>query len=89
MEEPCPRDGGDGYGGGPLLLRRERCRGARLVVVLDETDQPVLVGRVGAEVEPDALRRIVFQAVIEPSCRNRSRTPAAGAPTPGPSRPRP
>ena len=70
------------------LLRREGRRRARLVVVLDEADEPLLVAEVGRQVAVHRLGAVVRRAGRRAACRSSSRSPAAGAPTPGPSTPR-
>ena len=55
-----------GHGRGTCLLARERRCRARLVVVLDEADQSLLVAEVGSQVPVHGLRVVVHQAVVEP-----------------------
>ena len=62
---------------------------ARLVVVLDEADEPPLVVDVGREVPAHLPRRRRGRGGRRGACRSSSRIPAAGAPTRGPSTPRP
>ena len=74
--------------GGPLLRRRELGGGARLVVVLEEADQALLVVEVGVEVAAHRARARRAAAGRRGACRSSGRSRAAGGPTPGPSRPR-
>ena len=71
------------------LPGRERGRRTRLVVVLDEADEPLLVADVGRSGGRAPTRRPRARAGRRGACRSSSRSPAAGARTRGPSRPRP
>ena len=51
--------------GGTRLGRLERGRRARFIVVLDESDQPLLVVRIGLEVPTDRVGRVVDEAVVQ------------------------
>src|SRR5512143_1992542 len=65
MKEFCPRNRGNGHGGGALPLGRKDRTGTGFVVVFDETDQLPLVAEVGAKMEPHVLRGIAFQTVVQ------------------------
>ena len=71
------------------LLGRERRGRTGLVVVLDEADEPLLVAVLGRQVAAHRLGARRARAGRRGACRSSSRSPAAGAPTRGPSRPRP
>ena len=71
------------------LPGRESGRRTRLVVVLDETHEPVLVGDVGGEVPVHGVGAVVQRAGRTDACRSSRRNPAAGARTRDPSTPRP
>src|SRR5262249_36597421 len=66
MKESCSRQSGHRYRGGTFFGGNEcRCR-PRLVVVLNETNQPLLVCRIRTEMKPDAFCVVIHQAVIQP-----------------------
>ena len=66
VDEPRPGLAQRGHGGGPRPLAREGRRRTRLVVVLDEANEPLLVGELRREV-PDHLPCLVGRkTVIEP-----------------------
>src|SRR5580704_11080988 len=66
MEEPCSREGGYCDCGGLLLCGRKGRRSPRFVVVLEEAEQLLLVGKVSAEMKPNSLCIVMLQAIIEP-----------------------
>src|SRR5580692_1994521 len=66
MEESCPREGGYCDCGSPLLCGPKGRRGSRLVVVLEEANQLLLVGKVSAEMKPNSLCIVMLQAIVEP-----------------------
>ena len=55
VKEPCSWEGGRHYGGCPLLCRRKCRSGSRLIVVLEEAQQLVLICCVGTQVQTDAF----------------------------------
>ena len=66
VQELRPRQRHDRQGGHTFFFRRERCRGARLVMILDETHQLVLVIELSSKVLSNAFRIVVFEPVVEP-----------------------
>src|ERR1700733_4811860 len=66
MEEPCPRKGGCRDCRRSFLCRRKNGGSARLVMVLEEAEQLLLVAQIGAQVQSHALGLFVFQTIIEP-----------------------
>src|SRR5580704_1906662 len=66
MEESCAGEGRYCDRGGPLLCGREGRCGPRLVVVLEEAKQLLLVDKVSTEVKANTLRIFMLQAIIEP-----------------------
>src|SRR6201987_4543121 len=65
MEESCPWKGGYcDYGGLVLGGRKHRC-GARLIVILKEAKQLLLVGKVRTEMKPNTLCVAMLQTIIE------------------------
>src|SRR5206468_3716199 len=65
VEERPARQGHQRDCGGPVPRRREGRGGARLVVVFEEADHPLLPGRVGGEVLPDRGGVLVREPVVE------------------------
>src|ERR1700760_4117085 len=65
MEELRSGQGRDGHCGYPLLLRREDGCSSRFIMVLDEAQKLPLVGHVRVQMEPNALRAAMLQAVVE------------------------
>ena len=65
MEEPCPRKSGYCNCGGLLLCRRKSRCGPRLIVVLEEAKQLLLVGKISTEMKPNTLCIVMLQAIIE------------------------
>src|SRR4051794_32281314 len=59
-------EGRDGHRRGPFGVAGEQTRDARLVVVLQEADEPRLVGELGAQVTADAGHVPADDPVIEP-----------------------
>src|SRR6185436_5226471 len=53
-------------GDGPRFLVPERCGSARLVVVLDESDQFFLIRLIGAQMESHLLRGAMLQPIVQP-----------------------
>jgi len=47
------------------FFRRKGRKGARLIMVLDEADEFLLVAEISAQMEPDALGRVVLQPVVQ------------------------
>ena len=67
MDEPRARSGVSvATAAARALLGRERRRRARLVVVLDEADEPLLVAEVGRQVPVHRLGAVVHEPVVEP-----------------------
>ena len=66
MEEFGSGERGDGHGRCSALLRREGCRSPGLIVILDETDQLILVIKDGAKMKTDTLGILVLQAIVQP-----------------------
>lgn len=66
MEEPQAGAEERDDGGGPVHLGGERRGRARLVVVLEETGEPVLVVEAREEVLSDGPGGPVLEAVVEP-----------------------
>ena len=65
VHEPCSGLGQRGHRRGPCLRTWERRGRARLVVVLDEAEQPVLVGRVPRQVPVHRGGVLVGEPVVE------------------------
>src|SRR5262245_25006302 len=66
MKESCSRQSGHRYRGGTFFGGSEcPCR-PRLVVVLNETNKPVLVCHIRTEMKPDAFCVFIHQTVIQP-----------------------
>ena len=65
VEELGAGEGEQGHRGGTSLLCRKGRRCAGLVVILQETDEPVLVGHVGQQVQPHALGVAVLHPIVE------------------------
>ena len=66
VDEPRAGLAQRGHGGGARLLARERRGRARLVVVLDEADESLLVPEVGVQVPVHGVGAVVHEAVVEP-----------------------
>ncbi|MCG3776006.1 MAG: hypothetical protein JW395_2855 [Nitrospira sp.] len=66
MKQSGARQGCERHCRSPRLLIRKRRSGARFVVVLDETNELLLVRQIGAEVQAHALGRAMLQSIIEP-----------------------
>jgi hypothetical protein len=66
MEESCPRQSGYRDCCGPMFRRGKGRCGPRLIVVLEEAEQPLLVGKVGTEMKSNTLCIVMFHAIIEP-----------------------
>ena len=80
----------EGDDGGRLMPRPGKGRrGARLVVVLEEARQPILIVEPGDQMAADLRRHRHGTAGRRAACRSSSRSPAAAAPIRGPNRPRP
>src|SRR6266404_5851727 len=65
VEKFHPRERGHGQCHSTFLCQRKRCRSTRLVVILNEAKQLVLVRESGTQVKPDALCVRVFKVVVE------------------------
>src|SRR6478609_394812 len=65
MEEACSGKRGCGHCSCLLFCRRKSRCCPRFIVVLDETEQFPLVGKVSAEMEPNILCILVFKSIIE------------------------
>src|SRR5580704_7101203 len=66
MEESCPWEGAYCDRGGLLLCGRKGRCSPRLIVVLEEAKQLLLVGEVSTEMKPNPLCIVMLQAIIEP-----------------------
>ena len=66
MEESSPRESGYSDCGGLLFRGGERCRGPRLIVIFDETEQLLLIGKVSTKMKSNILCIFMLQPVVEP-----------------------
>ena len=65
VEKFHPRERGHGQRHSTFLCQRKRCCSTRLVVILNETKQLVLVRESGTQVKPDVLCVRVLKAVVQ------------------------
>src|SRR5271168_2283056 len=65
VEKFHPRERSCGQGYSTFLRQRERCRCTRLVVILNEAKQLLLVRESGTQMQPDVLCVRVLKAVVK------------------------